>query len=379
MSYAVKDGDEWYQMNPPDAREGDQHRNSLGTWESCDSYMFPEHEGKRCVSGQCNYERHRLIDPNKDAKPGEKWRILETLETLPKQFEVLYAHHHEWTPYCISFNTPELVKEWITKWKDILAIRVRMEQETGQEICDKGPIKLGASGILFKDGQFLLGKRASNDDQLPGQWCTPGGGVEYGETVNAAIVREFKEETGLTVEVVPGFLNIQEMKHAVIIFKQVRLVSGDLTIGEGFDEVGFESAIETLNITKATRAAIEAFQPPPQPTSVRESEWISVKDKLPKAGEPIWYAYINDAGKEEVWNQFAPADVVDYFNRNRHIHHWMHMAIPPTTTGSDDGWLNFWNGWVKANSNIEMSASEMKTLQYGMKDAWHTAKSEEGV
>ncbi len=50
-------------------------------------------------------------------------------------------------------------------------------------------IHLGASGILYRDGHILLGQRSSLDQSLPGQWCTPGGGIEPLETINEAIRR----------------------------------------------------------------------------------------------------------------------------------------------------------------------------------------------
>jgi mutator protein MutT len=47
----------------------------------------------------------------------------------------------------------------------------------------------------------LLVKRAH--EPLKGEWSLPGGGVEIGETLEAAVVRELFEETGLTVDVGP--------------------------------------------------------------------------------------------------------------------------------------------------------------------------------
>jgi len=46
------------------------------------------------------------------------------------------------------------------------------------------------------DGHVLLQRRSDN-----GLWGLPGGGVEIGESVSTAIVREVQEETGLTVEI----------------------------------------------------------------------------------------------------------------------------------------------------------------------------------
>ena len=55
--------------------------------------------------------------------------------------------------------------------------------------------------VLHADGRVLLVKRAH--EPLKGEWSLPGGGVEIGETLEAAVVRELFEETGLTVVVGP--------------------------------------------------------------------------------------------------------------------------------------------------------------------------------
>ncbi|MFM2411926.1 MAG: hypothetical protein RLZZ587_259 [Actinomycetota bacterium] len=52
-----------------------------------------------------------------------------------------------------------------------------------------------------RDGRFLL--LLTHFDAgvgLPPRWITPGGGIDEGETVLAAAVRELREETGMVVE-----------------------------------------------------------------------------------------------------------------------------------------------------------------------------------
>lgn len=52
----------------------------------------------------------------------------------------------------------------------------------------------GVYGIAIKDGKVLLSKQWDGYD-------FPGGGIELGETIKAALMREFKEETGFDVKV----------------------------------------------------------------------------------------------------------------------------------------------------------------------------------
>lgn len=59
---------------------------------------------------------------------------------------------------------------------------------------------VGVGGVVLRDGRVLLVQRAS--EPLAGQWSLPGGAVELGETLEEAVVRELKEETGLAVRVV---------------------------------------------------------------------------------------------------------------------------------------------------------------------------------
>ena len=72
----------------------------------------------------------------------------------------------------------------------------RMREKIGHE----GMIFVSAYGILWNEqhDKILLEKRWDSDEG----WGFPGGYLEYGDSPTQAVIREFKEETGLDVEVV---------------------------------------------------------------------------------------------------------------------------------------------------------------------------------
>ncbi|MDO7848148.1 NUDIX hydrolase [Hymenobacter sp. M29] len=72
-----------------------------------------------------------------------------------------------------------------------------------------GKVRVRVGGVLLRDGALLL---AAHRGLLPAEapfWSPPGGGWQFGESIRAALVREFREETGLTVQV-GRFLHLHE-------------------------------------------------------------------------------------------------------------------------------------------------------------------------
>lgn len=60
--------------------------------------------------------------------------------------------------------------------------------------------RLAVYGIAKTKNEILL-CRASAQTEVEGWWWLPGGGVDFGESPTEALVREFKEETGLSVTI----------------------------------------------------------------------------------------------------------------------------------------------------------------------------------
>ena len=58
---------------------------------------------------------------------------------------------------------------------------------------------LGVGGAVVRDNRLLLVRRASRRGR--GNWQVPGGFVEPDETIEQAVVREVREEAGVTGEV----------------------------------------------------------------------------------------------------------------------------------------------------------------------------------
>lgn len=59
--------------------------------------------------------------------------------------------------------------------------------------------QIRATGILVEDKKILLVKQRVSADR---QWSLPGGRVESGETLETAVIREMREETGLETKIV---------------------------------------------------------------------------------------------------------------------------------------------------------------------------------
>ncbi|MBM7580539.1 NUDIX domain-containing protein [Jeotgalibacillus terrae] len=65
----------------------------------------------------------------------------------------------------------------------------------------RGKVWLGAAGVIENSkGEWLVVKKKYGG--LKGMWSIPAGFVEEGETADQAAVREVKEETGITAEVI---------------------------------------------------------------------------------------------------------------------------------------------------------------------------------
>ena len=99
--------------------------------------------------------------------------------------------------------------------------------------------ELAVSAAIFRDGRVLLVRRAQ--DPAIGAWTLPGGRVELGETLVAAVTREVAEETGLTVRI-KALAGYREMildkavagrgRHFVILPFAAEWLAGEVRLNE---------------------------------------------------------------------------------------------------------------------------------------------------
>ncbi len=71
---------------------------------------------------------------------------------------------------------------------------------------EKKRVGAGLGVILEKDGKILLGMRHPDPDKADsafrsaGEWCLPGGKLDFGETLEECAAREVLEETGIVIK-----------------------------------------------------------------------------------------------------------------------------------------------------------------------------------
>lgn len=102
--------------------------------------------------------------------------------------------------------------------------------------------KLAAAVVIERGGRLLLGKRGSGAREA-GKWAFPAGFVERGEAVEAAAVREVREEVGLEIALGPLLGLISAAGETVVLAVYAAAASGsaagEAVAGDDLVEVGW--------------------------------------------------------------------------------------------------------------------------------------------
>jgi 8-oxo-dGTP diphosphatase len=129
-------------------------------------------------------------------------------------------------------------------------------------------LRLRVCGICIHDDRILLinhsGLNESNEF-----WSPPGGGLQFGETIEECLKREFLEETNTVVSIVK-FLTVREFVkpplHAIELYYEVKIESGDVKIG---------------------------FDPEMKEQIIRDIQWLSFEEVLFK-GEGKYSTFLEE-------------------------------------------------------------------------------------
>jgi len=126
---------------------------------------------------------------------------------------------------------------------------------------------LAVSAAIFRDGRVLIVRRARTPAH--GLYTLPGGGVELGETLEQAVIREIREETALDIEPVEliGFRQAivrdaggRVERHFVILPFAARFLGGAISLNEELAEAQWlaPDEIAGLKTTEGLAAIVAA-------------------------------------------------------------------------------------------------------------------------
>ena len=129
---------------------------------------------------------------------------------------------------------------------------------------------IGVGAVIADDTRIVLVRRRFQP--LAGEWSLPGGAVEVGETLEACVAREMREETGLEVEVGPVIEVFDRITrdadgrveyHYVLVDYLCWPSGGVLSAGSDVDDAMWveASALSAFNLTpKATAVIARALE-----------------------------------------------------------------------------------------------------------------------
>lgn len=138
-----------------------------------------------------------------------------------------------------------------------------------KEVIVPSDKKIIGSGALIEtpEGKFIFQKRDHNTDRNPGKIAPFGGGVEKGESFEACLKRELKEEINLELDLAKVFSIGKIESHSLPgNFINLYYISGisakNLKVdeGDGLIELSLDEALKNEKLTEYTKEVIRYFK-----------------------------------------------------------------------------------------------------------------------
>ena len=125
---------------------------------------------------------------------------------------------------------------------------------------------VGVGAVILHRDRVLMAQRGK--EPLKGWWSLPGGALEVGESLDCAVRREVREETGLEIEPLGVFEIFERIMrdeagaaeyHYVLMDYICRVTGGKLCAGDDVCRVEWvkPEGLKMLQITEGTLAVIE--------------------------------------------------------------------------------------------------------------------------
>ncbi len=130
--------------------------------------------------------------------------------------------------------------------------------------------QLGCGAIVCRDGAVLLVKRGR--PPRIGEWAIPGGKVQPGESLRAAVEREVREETSIHIHATEQVYLLEYLEHDaagkltfhyVVLDYRADYIAGEPRAGDDAEEAAWVpfTRLPELTMTDSTREALHTLFP----------------------------------------------------------------------------------------------------------------------
>ena len=128
--------------------------------------------------------------------------------------------------------------------------------------------KIIVHALIKNEKGYLVTKRSKNETTFPEYWDIPGGLAEYGETPKEALIRETKEEVGLSIKpkkIIHEDSNLDKTKNLIFIrlvyLCEVKNNIKDITLQEEeHSEYKFIKSLSELKHEKIAPFLVKVFK-----------------------------------------------------------------------------------------------------------------------